>query len=51
MLIILTNRLPLLLANTKQANSVSAADQSLGSVTGSNSSSSELFDWLSSVML
>lgn len=41
-LMILTNCLPLLLASAKQANSVSAADQSLGSVIGSNGSS-----WLS----
>lgn len=50
-LMILISRLPLLLAKAKQASSVTAADQSLGSVMGSNSSSFELFGWFSSVIL
>lgn len=39
---ILTSRLPLLLASAKQASSVTAADQSLVSVRQSQFSSSEL---------
>gem|GEM_PF-6167810 len=39
-LMILISRLPLLLASAKHASSVTADDQSLRSVTGSNSSSS-----------